>query len=294
MPKMRSESVPDSDNSVPDLRREFVGIMFALAVAEVGLQVAALVQAGQYIHYLPGYSHLLLALLVIAASWVGWSRTQVPSAKKDVRDLFEWPFLVLLLDTAMVITYFILVRTVDFSDGNRRIDAASTVAFWHVVIFVLYLSWDLVTKVAMYPKPAGVGWLSGWWHLSDQTRRKQMRTILRGVPTVLCLALTIILWRLFHAVDVVYEHLLTADLALGSVVLLFRALKGAMSGPNHNPAAVTRHRRWAVALLVLLVVGTSMTIWSIRVPLPGSWLQEMRTPVSEMQPTSARAEYASA
>jgi hypothetical protein len=76
---------------------------------------------------------------VIAASWVGWSRTQVPGAKKDVNELFEWPFVVLLLDTAMVVTYFILVRTVDFSDNNRRIDSAQDVAFWHVVIFGLYV-----------------------------------------------------------------------------------------------------------------------------------------------------------
>jgi hypothetical protein len=137
----------------PDLRREFVGIMFALAVGEVGLQAAALVQAGHPFHYLPAYSHLLLALLVIAASWVGWSRTQVPGAKKDVHELFEWAFVVLLLDTAMVVTYFILVRTVDFSDANRRIDSAEDVALWHVVIFGLYVVWDLVTKVVMYEPP---------------------------------------------------------------------------------------------------------------------------------------------
>src|SRR5689334_561351 len=100
--------------NVPELRREFVGLMFALAVGEVGLQMAALVQARHFTRYLPAYSHLFLALFVIAASWVGWSRTKVASARKDVHELFELAFVVLLLDTAMVVTYFILVRTVDF------------------------------------------------------------------------------------------------------------------------------------------------------------------------------------
>src|SRR5689334_20379043 len=42
----------DKDQTTPDLRREFVGIMFALAVGEVGLQTAALVQAKHVVHYL--------------------------------------------------------------------------------------------------------------------------------------------------------------------------------------------------------------------------------------------------
>ena len=43
----------------PRLRHEFVGMMFAVTIGEVGLQVAGLVQAKHYVHYLPFYSHLL-------------------------------------------------------------------------------------------------------------------------------------------------------------------------------------------------------------------------------------------
>ena len=273
----------DSQN----LRREFVGIMFALAVGEVGLQTAALVQAGNPIRHLPAYSHLFLALFVIAASWVGWSRTR---AQTDVNELFEWAFLVLLLDTAMVVTYFILVRTVDFSDGNHRIDPAAQVAFWHVVIFALYLAWDGVTKLAMYPKPAGASWFGGWRQLDAKVLKEQKQTMKRAWPTLVCLALSIVLWRVFAAFDPKYEHLLAADLALLSVVLLFRALKGVVPGPKQTAANMVRNRRWAIAFCATLVVGTSLTVFSIPLPLWQS-LEEIRTPIQEAQsqtPTTSK------
>jgi len=268
----------------PELRREFVGIMFALAVGEVGLQTAALVQAGNTIQYLPAYSHLFLALFVIAASWVGWSRTHVASAKKDVHELFEWAFLVLLLDTAMVVTYFILVRTVDFSD-DCRIDPASQVAFWHVVIFALYLAWDGVTKIAMYPKPARASWWGGWRQLDPKTRREQQQIMKRAWPTLVCFVLSIVLWRVFTAFDPRHEHLLAADLALLSVVLLFRALKGVVPGPKQTAANMTRNWRWAVGLFVAFVLGTLLSLYSIPLPL---WqpLQAIRTPIT-CSPASA-------
>ena len=273
------DTAADAANS-PALRREFVGIMFALAVGEVGLQTAALVQAasGNTIQYLPAYSHLFLALFVIAASWVGWSRTQVASAKTDVHGLFEWAFVVLLLDTAMVVTYFILVRTVDFSD-DCRIDPASRVAFWHVVIFALYLTWDGVTKVAMYPKPPKASWWGGWRQMGPEKLKKQKQIIKRAWPTLICLVLSIMLWRLFVAFDPKHEHLLAADFALLSVVLLFRALKGVIPGPKQNAAIRTRNSRWAACLFVAFVLGTLLSVYSIPLPLWQSF-QAIRTPIT--------------
>ena len=87
----------DSDNQ-PKLRHEFVGMMFAVTIGEVGLQVASLVQAKHYIHFLPFYFHLLLATIVITSSWVGWSLSQAPGARRDVKGVFTWGFVTLLLD----------------------------------------------------------------------------------------------------------------------------------------------------------------------------------------------------
>lgn len=255
-----------------DLRREFVGIMFALAVGEIGLQAAALVQAGHHLRYLPAYSHLFLALFVIAASWVGWSRTQVPGAKKDVEELFEWPFFVLLLDTAMVVTYFVLVRTVDFSDDHRRIDSAHAVALWHVVIFFLYLLWDVITKIVMQPSP----------RLNLLTDSKLRPNLYRIVPTLICFGASLWMWRAFPSAK--SEYLLTADFALLSMVLLFRALKGLISGIWQSDADKAKNKAprvgyrvgWAVVLGAGVILGSLATVYSLPVPLPSWLLTEIR------------------
>src|SRR4051812_7548266 len=100
-------------SSEPKVRHEFVGMMFAVTIGEVGLQVASLVQAKHYAHFLPFYSHLLLAIIVITSSWVGWSLSQAPGNRRDVDGVFTWGFWTLLLDVFLVITYFIMVRTVE-------------------------------------------------------------------------------------------------------------------------------------------------------------------------------------
>ena len=271
----------------PKLRHEFVGMMFAVTVGEIGLQVAALVQAKHVLHYLPAYSHLFLATFVVAASWVGWSRSAMPGARKDVEEIFEWAFVVLLLDMAMVVMYFILVRTVDFEGDCRRVDPAWVVARWHVWIFALYLLWDLVTKVLMYERHVGMGWWKGWWHLDLAQREKRNEGLRRIVPTSICLGISIYL--LFAFTPAANERLLTADFALLSVVLLFRALKGWEGAISWNEKIVKKPRKhlrfrvlWGVACLLCFVLGTWGTLTSrswphvgfgvvhaIRTPIPG-------------------------
>lgn len=277
MPEKRAN--PSERN--PKLRHEFVGMMFAITVGEIGLQVAALVQARHLIHYLPAYTHLFLATCVVAASWVGWSRSPSLGASQDVGELFEWPFVVLLLDMAMVVTYFILVRTVDFGNGRRQIDSAEVVAFWHVLIFGLYLAWDLVAKVFIYPRDAEkIGWFQGWRTLSDEEVADIWKGLRRVVPTVVCLLLSIWLWRIFRGVD--GERLLTADLALLSVVLLFRAGKGVEPQLRLERLAKRERPFWfrvncTLACLFGLFLGVWLTLSSR--PWPEALTREIRTPI---------------
>ena len=63
-------------------------------------------------HFLPFYSHLFLAAIVITSSWVGWTLSQAPGARRDVTGVFTWEFITLLLDVFLVVTYFIMVRTI--------------------------------------------------------------------------------------------------------------------------------------------------------------------------------------
>ncbi len=199
----------------PKFRHEFVGMMFAVTIGEVGLQTAALVQTHEISRYIPAVSHLLLATIMIATSWVGWTLSRAPGGQLDVRGIFEWEFLVLLADVGLVIVYFILVRTVDFgAEGRPRIDSAYIVASWIVWIFWLYLVWDILTKIFMYPKQPKTSPPGTWF---DEAGK-------RMIPTVICLVLAYVTKSLISSAD--FPHWVTADLALLSLVLLFRALKG--------------------------------------------------------------------
>lgn len=206
------QDVPRVENGErAKLRHEFVGMMFAVAIGEVGLQTAALVRANHVAYFLPAYSHLFLATFVIATSWIGWSISVAPGNREDVKGIFQWEFLVLLLDVSLVIMYFILVRTIHFSDASifPTIDPASAVAFWILMVFCFYLVWDIVTKVATYR-----GWSEGSWLRKNGWRM---------APTLACLLFAWWIWSQVGMADRV--HLLSADFALLCLVLLFRALK---------------------------------------------------------------------
>lgn len=263
-------------NQDPKLRHEFVGMMFAITIGEVGLQVAALVQAGHPARFLPAYSHLILATIVVASSWVGWSVSWAPGARKDVGGVFQWEFVVLLLDVSLVITYFILVRTVDFGkESSPRIDPAATVARWIWLIFLLYLVWDVFTKIVIYlTNPSGK-----WLRLQGS----------RMIPTIICLTLAGIIWHEVEGAD--SAHCLSADFALLWLVLLFRALKDFISACFPRGAAEHSFFRRAWLSLSCTVVcscgillGTLATKQSWQLPLPQKVLGEINSPL----PTGSR------
>src|SRR5205823_1317152 len=105
------------------LRMEFVGMLFALTIAEVAIQVANVVTQGTLdASFLPAYSHLALATAIVATSWVGWSTSKAPGAQQDLDRVFSYPFVVLSVDVLLVIFYFIIVRGVDidYTVGNVR------------------------------------------------------------------------------------------------------------------------------------------------------------------------------
>jgi hypothetical protein len=265
-----------SDQEAPRLRHEFVGMMFAVTIGEVGLQVAALMQAKHFMHYLPFYFHLLLATVVITSSWVGWSLSQAPGARQDVKGVFTWQFVVLLLDVFLVITYFILVRTIEFEKGKEapRIDSPNTVALLICLMFIVYFAWDLVTKIFLYEKHRDGNWIRNCG--------------LRMAPTIVCLGLSLMVRSQVKAADLV--HYVSADLALISLALLFRALKDVVShGFPRNDVAAVRYKVWraiACACLCLcgIFLGTMATKHSWPILLPQRVIDEIRVkPVQEAQ-----------
>lgn len=201
--------------SEPKIRHEFVGMMFAVTIGEVGLQVASLVQAKHYEHFLPYYFHLILATVVITSSWVGWSLSQAPGARRDVNGVFTSGFITLLLDVFLVILYFIMVRTIDLSSGadTPRIESPEKFAGLILAMFALFFIWDVVTKACAYNSSNDGPW--------------GRNCALRMIPTGVCLVLAFVVFCLFKKVDLV--HYISADLALLALALLFRSLKDIIS-----------------------------------------------------------------
>ena len=268
-----SEPRVQSSAREPKLRHEFVGMMFAVAIGEVGLQTAALVQAGHLLAFLPAYSHLLLATVVIATSWVGWTLSQAQGARIDVAGIFELEFLVLLLDVVLVIIYFILVRSVDFGREKDapRIESAQNVAYLVLSIFILYFVWDLLTKVFIFWKHRDKSktllrhhYNSWWWRTHGS----------RTLPSLVCIILSCVTVHFLKNVD--RPHILTADFALISLVLLFRALKAVPLQFGRNEAEEQfsleekerrkRAKKRMLGFLLALLLGL---LWSARsLPLP--------------------------
>jgi uncharacterized membrane protein (DUF485 family) len=263
-------------------------MMFAITIGEVGLQAAALVQAGHWVHFLPAYAHLFLATVVVATSWVGWSLSAAPGARRDVQGVFQGEFFVLLLDVSLVIVYFILVRTIDFGKEATppRTDPASTVALWILVIFGLYLVWDILTKVIISWRDRERSKKKVREHF-DQSWRRLVG--LRMLPTAVCCSLAWLIWRLVQTAD--HAHYLTADFSLFCLVLLFRALKELVSAycptpPKDKPTPSPRppmSKKSAIALTAVcalgIVLGTLWTAYSW--PLPARIVTAIGTELPE-------------
>lgn len=106
----------------PELRFGFVEMLFALTVAEIAIQLGELFTSDLVFWEAPTpYAHLSLALILVAASWVGWATSRAEGAKRDVKKIFSWEFVVLLIDVVLVVSYFILVKGVDTERAGDRL-----------------------------------------------------------------------------------------------------------------------------------------------------------------------------
>jgi hypothetical protein len=274
----RLAAAPSSETEKePKRRHEFVGMMFAVAIGEVGVQTASLVRAGNWIHFLPAYSHLFLTTIVIAASWVGWTVSPAPGARRDVRSIFNRDFLVLLVDVFLVVVYFILAKTVDLvGEKEPKLNAsARPETLWILVIFGTYVFWDVLTKFLDFLETR---------NNPPEGRKKQSfkewckEYGIRMLPTIFCF---LVLWftkRIFDAADA--PHVLTADLALLSLVLLFRALKG-LTKLVTEP---TMKKGWLILWTCLCIFGFAIgTKWTCSWPMFQSVADEIQNDAGEQR-----------
>ncbi len=204
---MEAGGTPPEIPTEDPLRFEFVELMFALAAAEVAVQVAPLAEQRFTVFHAPAYMHAALALLVIATSWVGWKTSKAAGNRQVIRGVFEWPFAVLVLDVLLVVFYYGLAHGVEKPDQNGQIHpSAKNETIVIALIFSGYVAWDILTKRVMDRSST---WASVWPRLRW---------------SVLCFALALVTFALLMHVQRTAAVLLT-DAALMMLVLAFRALK---------------------------------------------------------------------
>jgi hypothetical protein len=199
--------VEADDRSSNQLHLTFVEMLFALAIGEVAVDAANLVSIEvesslSFRSSLPVFSHLLLATVVIAASWVGWRNSQFSGS--NIKSVFSLDFVELLTDVFLVICYFLLVRLAEVPTGSPLVVTpnASHETWMIVLIMATYMFWDL---------------------LSCRTDRGKFGK--RVWASVVCLVITVI----GACVLPLHSHSATAvvlvDVALLAIVFLFRAMK---------------------------------------------------------------------
>lgn len=213
--------ISNSDSGVVEIRFEFVEMLFALTVGEIASQVATLVAEVGVRVAAASYAHLALATVLVAASWIGWKRSNAAGNKLPVDAVFGVPFLVLLLDVALVIFYFIIVRGVERPREGVVTPSAANETLWILVIFAGYFTWDFLTK-AVAASPAVTSPPVTPPGFFQRLFGKEFWK--RGWITLLCTVLAFIAWILLRDV-VTQTKVILADITLLSLVLLFRAMK---------------------------------------------------------------------
>lgn len=191
-----------SENS-NNLRIEFVGMMFALAIAQVGIEIAEFFEKGISLwNHFYVITHLSLSTYVIASSWVGW-QSSASKNKLTGSGIFNLSFIVLLIDIIIVIFYFILVRGVEKPTCANKIPECRTEIIWSIIIFCSYFLWDLITAIPEF---------------------KFKSFITRSYQSIICIALAFYLFFFFSSKTSV-SIVILVDLILISAFILFRGLK---------------------------------------------------------------------
>lgn len=216
MHKELTDDASASSGQQVALRYTFVEMLFALASAEVAVVASNLIRAdGAVVAKLAVTAHLVLATIVIATSWLGWSMSRWRRERTPIDGVLSLNFLGLLLDVLLVILYFILVRSAKLSDSTPyKVEPADATldARLLVWIFIVYVVWDVVSDVLKETnKPRTFGPLAG----------------LTVASTLCSVACTVLVYIVLRRADPVYSigGVMSLDVSLLAIVLAFRVCK---------------------------------------------------------------------
>jgi hypothetical protein len=198
------------------LRFDFIGMMFALAIGQVGIQIGDFYSTNiSLIKYPFILSHLGLAVFIISSSWIGWRNSYSTGSQNPLNDNFGISYLILVLDLILVICYFILVKGVEqYNPLTNKIQPDSSFEVrWIFKIFIIYFIWDIASKIVKIENPTT---------LKIRSNFKQF--ISRGYQSALSLSIVYFIINPMIIKQTSNSVVLT-DIALLFVFILFRALK---------------------------------------------------------------------
>jgi hypothetical protein len=278
-PPPAAQSNPQEDL----LRTAFVEMLFALAVGDVAIHAAEACQAvGWCREKLPAFSHLVLALVLMATSFVGWRQSQSPGMKERVKTVISWQFLGLLMDVLIVVEYFVLTELVEVkkaADTPTMLPAsAAPEALACVVVFGTYAVWDLLTDIfppqcvfppeGDYPQgtvpPRTFGAKAG----------RLLAAVFTSVFASLCASSLAALTWWAAGNDGRTERVWLYDVALICVVVLFRLFKllenwvAPWAGVGHLTAfrkqrEVTARHWWALGVSAIAYLSLMLATWFV-------------------------------
>jgi hypothetical protein len=209
-------------NTQLNLRHTFVAMLFALVASHLALSTAALLQTCvqqcvDVSRLVAPASHLFLALTLITTSWVGWSASTTSKSAQQLTNVFQKSFIVLIFDILLVIVYFAMTASVEMDIQKLVILAPSATeeVLFISITFGMYFLWDIIYDV--------------WMKLPSKRDQVAKHVFVFSFASMTVFVLSLfVLWldelgpRTGSTLSVY-----STDVALTSLVVGFRALKGA-------------------------------------------------------------------
>jgi hypothetical protein len=131
-----------------DLRWLFISFLFATVTSEIASKFSTLVREWKRLGRgkFPALLHAILAAVVVITSWIGWSLETMRHSYPHVTEVFGRPTSLLIVDFALLVFYYAMVKGIDVEACNEN---ARDPSVWSMSILAAYLIWDFLNGVMM-------------------------------------------------------------------------------------------------------------------------------------------------